>query len=122
MVEPTKVNPRCFNSLLIASDSLVLAGTSRMLLRLSIDKLPDKSIEASKVGLDLKKRARIPNRGLDFQLVSHNRRIRKELLDFTVIIASDSVRVKAIKRLEVASALSEDQRPAQPCLHPLQDQ
>ena len=76
---------------------------------LSLNKLPEKYIETSSVGLDLEKRTSVVNRSLDFEPVSHNAGIGKQLLHFAVIIMSDFAGIEAIKRLEVSSSLVEDQ-------------
>ena len=87
MVDPTKLNPRFLRSLLIASDSGVLAGTcfidfGRFTRGFPSNELPDITVEAAELLLHAEKRFRILHGRRDLQLVADDARIAQQLLRF----------------------------------------
>src|SRR2546425_655748 len=86
------------------------------------DELPDKGVEAPVLAPDRQERTRVGDRRFDLRPVADDARVLHEAPDPGVGVADDLARVEAIERRAVRGALSQDRRPAQPRLRPLQNQ
>jgi hypothetical protein len=79
MVEPTNLKPCWSRSLLIASDSWVLAGTPRVIQtrsdRFASDKLPDIPVKRTPFLLNFEELSRIDKGGFNFQTIANDTRV-----------------------------------------------
>ncbi len=127
MVDPTKLKPRRFKSLLIASDSAVRAGTclndfGELIRGLPSDELPDVAVEAAELLLHAEKRLRIFDGGSDLQPVANDSRIRQELFGSCGVVLRDAFGIEAVEGETVIVALVQNRGPAQACLRAFENQ
>ena len=126
MVEPTKLKPRRFRSLLIASDSARARGDLAHLpwihLWLASHELPDVAIESCQTPAARRRNAsRVLNRRCDLQLVAHDSRIGKERVDFRAIVLRNAFGIEVVEGSTVVVALVQDCAPTQSGLRAFQN-
>ena len=126
MVEPTKLKPRRFRSLLMASDSGVRAGTLRTFhgftFGLPSDKLPYVAIEGAELLLHAQEGFGVLDGRCDLQLVAHDARIGKERIRLSrPIVSGNALGIKVMEGSTVIVALVEDCAPTQSGLRAFQN-
>jgi len=125
-VEPTELNPRCFRSLLNASDSVAVAGICFMTFQwFTLGCPPTKrhayTIKTSELVLNSEKRPRVAYGRLDFLPVSNDPWIEQQLLNAFLCISRHFVGIELAESAAIAFTLVQDDRPAQSGLRPFQN-
>ena len=127
MVDPTNLKPRRKRSLLIASDSVVLAGTcfiSRQeftfgfpptKFQMYFSKLPNSFCTSRNAFA-------FSYGGRDLQAVAHNAGIRQELFHAPLVVSRDFHGIEIVERLTVVFPFAQNGGPAQSRLGTFEDQ
>src|SRR5438445_436900 len=78
-----------------------------------IEQAPAIRVKTSELFLNREKCARVAYRGCDFQPVSNDRRIHRQLLDATLGIACDLLRIELAESVAITFAFFENDRPTE---------
>ncbi len=118
MVGPQNLKPRSANSLDIARETAVSAGTcfagaEIVELRPAVDEIPQQFGEARAFFHDLEPGARREHRALDLGAVAHDAGVGHQALDLWLAVARDFFRRKTVEGAAEIFALAQDGDPRQ---------